>query len=100
MVPIFEAGRFYLPTTLWRVNLEGRRVDLVTTFIEEEYKPFPVAVHDDMFDALSRVLDQELGTFWPQPAEVKIRDRYAQPRYRRQRSLSQWAMYASGFRLM
>jgi hypothetical protein len=38
-------GRFYLPTSLWRVTHEGRREDLVTIFVEQEYKPFPVAVH-------------------------------------------------------
>ena len=90
MIPIFESGRFYLPYSLWRVNLEGRREDLVTIFVEQEYKPFPVAVHDDMFDAISRICDAELMTAWPQPQEHKVRDRYALPRHQRRRQLSQW----------
>ena len=53
MVPIFQSGRFYLPTSLWRVTHEGKREDLVTIFVEQEYKPFPVAVHDDFFRGLA-----------------------------------------------
>jgi hypothetical protein len=76
---------------LWRVTLEGRREDLVTTFVEQEYKPFPVAVHDDMFDAISRVCDAEVGTTWPSATARRERpDRYARAR-RRQRKWSQWA---------
>jgi phage terminase large subunit-like protein len=90
LIPIFESGRFYLPTSLWRVTLEGRREDLVTTFVEQEYKPFPVAVHDDFFDAISRVCDAEIGTAWPHAAAKKVNDRYARPRSR-QRSYSHWA---------
>jgi phage terminase large subunit-like protein len=90
MIPIFESGRFYLPTSLWRVTLEGKRVDLVTTFIEEEYKPFPVAVHDDFFDAISRICDAEVRATWPYAEAKKVIDRYALPRSRR-RSYSHWA---------
>ena len=89
MIPIFESGRFYLPTTLWRVTLEGKRVELVTTFIDEEYKPFPVAVHDDFFDAISRICDTEIGTVWPHAAAKKVIDRYARPP--RRRVYSHWA---------
>jgi predicted phage terminase large subunit-like protein len=92
LIPLFEAGRFFLPYSLWRVNLEGKREDLVTVFVEQEYKPFPVAVHDDFFDALSRICDAEIGTVWPQPQERKVRDRYALPRRQRRRHLSQWVM--------
>ena len=77
LIPIFESGRFYLPKSLWRVTLEGRREDLVTTFVEQEYKPFPVAVHDDMFDAISRISDPEIGTTWPSATASRKPDRYA-----------------------
>jgi predicted phage terminase large subunit-like protein len=91
MVPIFQAGRFYLPTSLWRVTHEGRREDLVTIFVDQEYKPFPVAVHDDFFDAISRICDEELGATWPSVTARRERpDRYARAR-RRQRKWSQWA---------
>jgi phage terminase large subunit-like protein len=90
LIPIFESGRFYLPTSLWRVTLEGKREDLVTIFVEQEYKPFPVAVHDDFFDAISRICDAEIGTSWPHAATKKVNDRYARSRSR-QRSYSHWA---------
>src|SRR5215469_14907216 len=90
MVPIFQAGRFYLPTSLWRVTHEGKREDLVTIFVEQEYKPFPVAVHDDFFDAISRICDEELGATWPSATVSRKPDRYARAR-RRQRRWSQWA---------
>ena len=90
LIPIFESGRFYIPKSLWRVNLEGRREDLVAAFVEQEYKPFPVAVHDDFFDAISRVCDAEMGTTWPSATARREPDRYARAR-RRQRRYSPWA---------
>jgi len=90
LIPIFESGRFYLPTTLYRVTLEGKREDLVTTFVEQEYKPFPVAVHDDFMDAMSRICDAEVGVVWPYAGKQVPEDRYARAR-RRQRRWSQWA---------
>jgi hypothetical protein len=90
LIPIFESGRFYLPKSLWRVTLEGRREDLITIFVEQEYKPFPVAVHDDFIDAISRICDAEVGTTWPSATSRTKPDRYARAR-RRQRKWSQWA---------
>ena len=58
--------------------------------VEQEYKPFPVAVHDDFFDAISRICDEELGATWPPAAASRKPDRYARAR-RRQRKWSQWA---------
>jgi phage terminase large subunit-like protein len=91
LIPIFESARFYLPTALWRVNLEGKREDLVTIFIEEEYKPFPVSIHDDFLDSISRICDAELGTIWPQAhQERRVHERYTLPRRGRRRPYSQW----------
>jgi predicted phage terminase large subunit-like protein len=92
LIPLFESGRFYLPTVMWRVDHEGRRQDLTTVFVEEEYKAFPVGTHDDFLDAISRICDAELVTAWPQVPERKIEDRWALPRHQRRRHISQWAM--------
>ena len=89
MVPIFEAGRFYLPETLLKIDYEGRHVDLVSSFLDGEYRPFPVGLHDDLFDAISRVLDEELITIWPKAAPGP-EDRYARRR-KRFRPHSAWA---------
>lgn len=90
LIPIFEQHRFLLPKTLVRRDYEGREIDLVQAFINEEYKPFPVASHDDMFDTFSRVCDPELSKAWPRSQEKKPRDRYARPRWR-VRQCSHWA---------
>jgi predicted phage terminase large subunit-like protein len=57
LVPIFEQGRIYLPQMCIRPRSDGKTVDLTKVFIEEEYKTFPVGAHDDMLDALARILD-------------------------------------------
>jgi predicted phage terminase large subunit-like protein len=89
MVPIFEAGRFYLPDSLIKVDYEGRHVDLVPAFLNEEYRPFPVGLHDDMFDSISRIVEPDLNALWPK-AKPEPLDRYARSR-RRSRNHSAWA---------
>ena len=69
LIPWFEKGRIYLHPKLAKTNYEGRAVDLTQTFIEEEYCAFPVAVHDDMLDALARFLDEDLPIAWPMTAD-------------------------------
>lgn len=86
MGPIFESGRFLLPPSLLKTDTEGMRRDLVHDFIRHEYLPFPVADHDDLFDAISRIWD--IPTVWPKPKVVE--DRYSRPRQRR-RATSAWA---------
>lgn len=81
LIPPFESGRVHLPETLIKVDYEGRHVDLVAAFVNEEYRDFPVAQHDDFFDALSRIMDPELGAVWPKPAIPE--DRYARAKPRR-----------------
>jgi hypothetical protein len=88
LIPIFEAGRFHLPEHLIKIDYEGRHVDLVPTFINDEYKPFPVALHDDMFDMISRICDAAMNVIWPKGA-VEV-DRYARSRVR-PRAASAWA---------
>lgn len=65
LIPLFEQGRIILPNHLWRQDYEGRRVDLVSSFIEDEFKSFPVAVHDDMLDALARIEDEAIIVDYP-----------------------------------
>ena len=78
LVPLFEQGQMYLPTTFHYVDYEGRPRDLVQDFIEEEYAAFPVPLHDDMLDALARIEEPELQLVWPMPEEQEPeRDRYA-----------------------
>lgn len=78
LVPVFEQGRMYIPEVLFKTDYEGKKQDLIRAFIEHEYMGFPVAVHDDMLDCLSRIRDPELATSWPRGGETrKPRERYA-----------------------
>lgn len=66
LIPLFEQGRVYLPTHLHLTNYEGKTQDMVRTFIDEEFKAFPVSAHDDMLDALARIAEPELTLAWPE----------------------------------
>lgn len=57
LMPYFEQGKVWLPHSMFRTDYQGRSHDLVSSFIEEEYKPFPVGLHDDMLDSLARMFD-------------------------------------------
>lgn len=65
LLPKFEQGEILLPETLWYTNYEKKTVDLINVFIEEEYKAFPVPIHDDMLDALARLYEPDLFLEWP-----------------------------------
>ena len=57
LMPYFEQGRIWLPQALYKTDYQGAAIDLVNAFIEEEYKAFPVGLHDDMFDSMARIFD-------------------------------------------
>ena len=40
-------------------------------FIEEEYYPFPVGLHDDMLDALARIAEPDMTLVWPKESKRK-----------------------------
>jgi predicted phage terminase large subunit-like protein len=65
LIPLFEAGRIWLPETRHVSDFQKVTVDLVHAFIEEEYFPFPVGLHDDMLDALARICEPDLRLIWP-----------------------------------
>ena len=65
LIPIFEQGRMYLRHSRMYTDYEGTTRNLIDVFIEEEFKAFPVMVHDDMLDCLARIVDPELKAEWP-----------------------------------
>lgn len=65
LVPLFERGRVWFPQALAYTNGQGKQIDMVHHFIEEEYLAFPVGRHDDMLDALARIAEPTLDTPWP-----------------------------------
>ena len=50
-----------LHVTDWQKNT----VNLVHSFIEEEFYPFPTCLHKDMLDSLSRIAEPDLKLVWP-----------------------------------
>ena len=58
---------FYLPTSLHTTDWQGDTHDLVRDFVEEEYAPFPVGLHDDVFDMFARIAEPDLTLEWPKP---------------------------------
>lgn len=66
LIPYFEQGRILFPKILMRTDHNGITQDLVNIFVEEEYTAFPVPVHDDLLDALARILEPDLSLIWPQ----------------------------------
>lgn len=65
LIPLFEAGRIWIPESLHVTDWQKNTVDLVHAFVEEEMYPFPVGLHDDMLDSLARICEPELTLAWP-----------------------------------
>ena len=65
LIPFFEMGRMWFPSQLSYTDHTGRTLDLVHEFIETEYLSFPVSVHDDMIDSLSRLAEPGMDLPWP-----------------------------------
>jgi len=65
LIPLFEQGRVYLPHSHNYTGHDGKTVDLVKSFVEEEYMGFPVGLHDDLLDALSRLCEPDIPLIWP-----------------------------------
>ena len=69
LIPWFENGLIYVPHVLPYVDVTGAHHDLIKVFLDTEYAAFPVARHDDMFDALARLEEPKLKLPFPK-AEV------------------------------
>ena len=54
LVPFFESGEIILPEKLVKRNYEGKSENIIISFINEEYNPFPYGEHDDILDCLAR----------------------------------------------
>lgn len=70
LIPLFQKGQVWLPETLSYMNSDGKQLDLVHHFIEDEYLAFPVGRHDDMLDALARIAEPKLDTPWPSKSHM------------------------------
>lgn len=83
LIPFAAEARLYLPRQIYRTTYDGKTVDLINALVEEEMMGFPVSLHDDALDAMSRIFDMNMT--WPRYREsTEKKERYG--RDRRQRS--------------
>lgn len=68
LIPVAQQNRFYTPPTLMYVDAEGRKWDLVRELVDVEMATFPKSRYDDIIDAASRILDEELCMTFPKLA--------------------------------
>lgn len=66
LVPWFEGGRIWLPSSMPKETVEGQPYDLVADFVDQEYATFPVGRYDDSFDCLARLAEPGLTLPYPQ----------------------------------
>jgi predicted phage terminase large subunit-like protein len=78
LIPLFEQGKVWMPQSCFKTDYEKKTWDLVSVFVEEEYKAFPVPRHDDMLDALSRICDEDLSVMFPGGSNQRKKE----PRYK------------------
>lgn len=74
LIPIASEKRLYFPRGIHRTTYDGKLVDLVNVLVEEEMMGFPVSLHDDALDAISRIFDVDM--VWPKVRQEPKRDRY------------------------
>lgn len=65
LLPIVEDKRLYLPHVLYYTDYSGKQKDLVHELVHSEMLTFPVAIHDDLLDALARICDEGLSASFP-----------------------------------
>jgi predicted phage terminase large subunit-like protein len=63
--PKFEQGRIWLPRFLWQTDENGKRENIIQTFLDNEYVPFPVSVHDDFLDDMANILHPDMPASFP-----------------------------------
>lgn len=79
LIPSMAEDRWWFPQSCWKTDYEKKQHDLVQTLLHEEMLSFPVSLHDDMLDALSRIFD--VGAVWPMVAEDQPRYAIGRTRY-------------------
>jgi predicted phage terminase large subunit-like protein len=72
LIPAFEQGKFFFPKSYHVTDYQKVVVDLVRIFLEEEFASFPVGLHDDMLDSLSRISEPEMKLVWPKEEKTTI----------------------------
>lgn len=72
LIPLFENGRVYLPRQILYDSIDGSQQELAQKFVKDELLVFPVGRHDDMLDALARIVDKDLNANFPKIGTVYL----------------------------
>ena len=81
LIPFFESGRFFLPDSLYKTIYDKSTVNIIEELVESEMMGFPVSLHDDLLDAISRIFD--LNMVWPKSVVSEpVKERYVMKRRR------------------
>ncbi len=65
LIPAFSEGRFFIPKSIMYIDNELKIRDMTKELIEDELDTFPVSLHDDMLDCISRVMSPEMSIQFP-----------------------------------
>jgi phage terminase large subunit-like protein len=60
LIPKLSTMQVFWPASLMKVNADGVNENIIGKIIEEEYKRYPNAPHDDFLDVFSRVFDMRM----------------------------------------
>lgn len=66
LIPVWEAGRIYLPKKLPYTDYTNEEHELISEFIDDELLVFPVGKFDDVLDAAARIVDENLYASFPE----------------------------------
>lgn len=91
LIPVCSAGDFYLPEALYRTLYDGKVEEQIIVLIEQEFLAWPVPVHDDGMDVISRYFDLQAFEF-PTPAQEEHRD----DRYNLRKPRKKWTSWMAG----
>jgi len=65
MIPVLENNLLYIPKVLNYKTSSGVNMDLIHDFLNNELLVFPHPKHDDVLDAMSRIMDEDLRAMFP-----------------------------------
>ncbi len=86
LIPVCADGKFWMPEAIMRTTYEHKLEEQIIVLIEQEFLAWPVPVHDDGMDVISRYFDVPDFEF-PEPVEEEHQD----DRYnRKSRSSGTW----------
>jgi len=89
LVPDLAKGKWYWPKHIYKTLYDGTNCDVVEQTLLEEYDPFPVPIHDDTLDCMSRIYDEDLYAR-PPMLYPETEDRYTRAQRKSSRR-SGWA---------